>query len=370
VPADRNAEARLIGVLGILVLVPLVYPALRYAGYLAAPACVLYAMSHGRAHGAVPFIRPFLLVAVLGALFFPVGTLHGLADAFFIISGICIGLVLTRYPISLGRLAVICLVGWPLSLGSRDGDEVMDVLMSQSPLESAFSFLFGLLAVASLLEKRWRLFLLMAVATYLSGKRIAIAGVLVCVLVTWAPRALRLVALNRYVVLAANLLVVLGTILFARGDFDDLVHDRTEASANQISMGRQLILHDVVERIAAEPVRFALVGVGPGEAYDSVDESVAEAMETTRKVNLHSDLLKILFEYGGVVLCAFILLLYSARDERLLILALYTNVLLVSDNTLIYQFYLFYYVLICGSFFVRSPAAFSRPTTRRQCQAL
>src|SRR5262245_45664298 len=150
---DPKTEARLIAILAVLVLCNVTLPALHYAGYLSVPICLLYAWRHGRVRETYPWVRPFLVLTVLGVLLSPFGSTMGLADAFFIFSGICVGVVCTRFRVSLGHLAVLLLIAWPLSVKAGGWAEKLDVWNSSSPLESPLSFVFGLLALACAIEK-------------------------------------------------------------------------------------------------------------------------------------------------------------------------------------------------------------------------
>jgi hypothetical protein len=87
------------------------------------------------------------------------------------------------------------------------------------------------------------------------------------------------------------------------------------------------------------------MGMGPGQVYDALEGGMA----WVGKGNLHADTLKIFYEYGGVVLTVFIWALYSSRRLGVLLIALYTNVLLLTDNTLIYPFYIFFATLVAAS---------------------
>jgi len=89
--------------------------------------------------------------------------------------------------------------------------------------------------------------------------------------------------------------------------------------------------------------RFLLMGKGAGAVYD-LTLSVG-VMDGADKINLHSDLMKLLYEYGLLWYVVVIGVMYSVRSFRAKLLAVYINVLFVTDNSLIYYLLIFYIVL-------------------------
>jgi hypothetical protein len=215
------------------------------------------------------------------------------------------------------------------------------VLNSESPFESVFSFILGFGAIACLIERKWAYFFLALMATFFSAKRIAILGVLVVFAIFFLPKRLRALCLNRYVLIAFNFLYVFIVIAYVNGLFDDYIVMLTGLSADALGMGRQHLYADAVENISDSPFRFLFFGDGPGSAYQTASVVLLNA----GKINLHNDILKIFYEYGGVALFFFLFFLHSQKRDELKLYAIYFNVVLLTDNCLIYHFFLFAYCL-------------------------
>lgn len=330
---------------GILLLLTLMLPGTRYLSYAIPLLGVLVLLANGRST-PLPALQPLLalllcappLMALLEVRF------YGLQDMYLILIGLMPLLVAqqTVSPLPLERLCLILVAGFLLAslrgylLGDMDAVAV-DVFKSTSPLESGFSFLFGLLAVVAFMDRRYRIFALMLLLTLLSLKRIALLGILVCVMVWWFPPRWKQRLLSPFCLCLANLLFIYGVLSFVLGTYDRLIHEWTGLSANAFAMGRRTLYYYPALQIQQHLAEFMFVGQGPGAIYSATQWGLAAAA----KSNAHSDILKILYEFGGLVLMLFIWLMYRFKSLRIRLLWLYTNILYLTDNTLIYPFYIF-----------------------------
>jgi len=316
----------------------LYFPPIRYAAYLVPAVALIYGLAEGRFQ--VPQAsKPFLVLLFFGLVLLPLANIEGCKDLFFITSGISIFLVLADVPLQPLWFLCILIVGNLIStlMGGRLSSGIsFNVLHSESTFEGVFGYLFGLLCVHSAITRRPRIALLSFLASILVLKRIAIISELICIAFLFIPERFSRKILNPMVMIFANIGVVLILIFYTRHAFDGAITQFTSQSGNQLGMGRQVLYAAVVKAIANDPLKFVFIGEGPGSAYDTLGW-------TFGLKNLHSDILKICYEYGLLVFCAFIYFGYAARTLGMRILFLYANILYVTDNTLIYHFFIFFY---------------------------
>ncbi len=347
---------RLDEVFGYVVFVGMIasvaLPPLRYLNYLLPLIGLLVVLANRGMH--VPDLaRPYLVVVLASLVLMPFANGEGVKDIYLILTGLSVALVGFRQLWPWRTILIAVLLGLAVNfalVGAYNGWNAVlshftfDVATSRSTLESGFSYVFGLLAVWAAYTRRWRSFAVALVFAFLTLKRIVMLGILICLVVQFMPRTWLLRLLKPIPMMMANALFLVLILSYGSGSFDAMIHELTSQSANQFGMGRQVLYSYIVADFFREPWRFLFMGMGPGEAYDVLKGS----MSWVRKENLHGDTLKILYEYGGVVLGVFIWALYSSRRLGVLLIALYTNILLLTDNTLIYPFYIYFATLVAA----------------------
>ena len=285
---------------------------------------------------------PFVFLVVAGLALSPLANTDGFKDIFFICSGVSAALVLSRRTVDTKMLLAVFVVGifaeaLVKGVGFSRGF-VLNITTSESTFESSFGFLFGALAVYAGLKRQKWLAILAFMGAVLALKRIVLLAVIVCWILCMLPDRIKQRMFSPWVMVPLNLLIVAVLILYANHAFDHWVGDLFGQSANQFGMGRQQLFFSVARDIYLHPQQFIFFGTGPGGAYETLSRSLGAA-------NLHSDLLKILFEYGLIVFCGFLWLAYRVRSASLKIMFLYANILFVTDNVLIYHFFLFFLCL-------------------------
>lgn len=344
--AERIETACLYAVIGLTVA-GMVVPALRYAAYATPLLCLVTVLARRRVFLPAE-CRPLLGLVVVGLAMIPLANMRGLKDLYLIAAGASVGLAFAHRRVDLAALFGLFVAGHVAVLvrdGRGGGAPVLDLAASYSSFETVFAFLFGLVAVCALAQGRRVLAVLACLAAVLAFKLIVILALLACALVWCLPRALRRVALSAPAALIASAVYLALVVAFTQGAFDDWIRDTVGRSANAFSMGRQFRYGAAVAALSADWPRYLLIGDGPGAAYDYL----AAGTGLAGKANLHNDLLKILIDYGGLALAGFITLLYVARTPGQRLAALYTHVLLLTDNVLIYHFYLVFFVLLGGA---------------------
>jgi hypothetical protein len=291
--------------------------------------------------------KPFLIFVLAGLVFSPLGTNEGLRDIFFTFAGVSVAFLVGVPRVKLWHLfiglAVSMAIYFALFGDFRSGIK-FDVSKSSSSFEGSFSFMFGMLAPFALMEKRYRLAILCVLMAVLSLKRIAVLSALVaCFFVLLGEKRARLI-LNPPVMIALNCILLLAVLMYGYGSFDFLILEFTGESSNEFGQGRKVLLAFPAIEIFSHPENFVVFGQGPGSTYVLANKAFSSFTTAQR---LHSDLLKIFYEYGFIIFCLFIGYMYSARRFSTRIAFLFMNVLFLTDNTLIYAFVLFLFVCCC-----------------------
>lgn len=287
---------------------------------------------------------PFLAFIVAGLVAIPLATTEGLKDTFFTFAGVSVAFLVAAPAVSIRQLFAAMLVAalvYYAIPGDLDTTAAFDVIRSSSPFESNFGYLFALLAVfAWIARDRWLSLLCLALAV-LALKRIAVlAAIAAVVFLVLGERKGRWI-LNPIVMVVVNLAIVVGLLMYGAGYFDGQIQQLTGQSANQIGLGRRALLMLPAREIMHAPAQFVFFGAGPGKSYDLATAGVL----LYEKWGLHSDLVKILYEYGLLALVVIAALMYRSARYELRVAFLFVNILFVTDNTLIYAFFICLFVI-------------------------
>lgn len=326
----------------VLALLCVTLPFLRYLFFFIPFLVVLAMLADGKARLGDE-VKPFFAFIVAGVVLIPLANAEGVKDLFLTFAGISIAL-LARVPrLKLWTLFQLLFAGAVIYFaigGKFSGDVAFDIAKSESPFESTFGFLFGVLAPFALINKQYRLFFLSLLMSMLCLKRIAVLGALVAAVFILLGEKRGKWILNPVVMIPINIALVGLLLGYGYGTFDYWIYEITGQSANQFGMGRQELLALPAREIFSHPELFIIGGMGPGSSYDLARLSFA----SLGKVNLHSDLVKLVYEYGFVFFMIFIGLMYSAKKYFTRVGFIFLNVLFLTDNTLIYYFMLFIFI--------------------------
>ena len=267
-------------------------------------------------------IRDFLIILGSLAVFlpsFPVTDRH---------------VILLLLPLSLALFEDFLTQGYATTISFWD---------SQGFLESTAAFPLAALSLFLLMRRRWGWASIAIILSFLAFKRIAFLGLVAGLAFYYPARAIsrRLtphVALRITGVAAFLFIIALGAIALNLGTITDTAATRLDLaySADQISMGRYA-LGNLAWRVMRERTTLQSV-LGGG-----IGSSSALVATWSPAGHLHSDYLKILFEYGWLGLVGFYLLMAAIYGRTLesQCLLIYSGVLMVTDNTMIYVSYLF-----------------------------
>ena len=289
--------------------------------------------------------KAFLWYLAFGLALWPLDNAEGKKDLVLATSGVSIALLARMPEIKLWTIFNWFLVGFLIyfGLGGAFSPSVIknvrvDILNSYSTFESNYAFVFCLLLPFAAHQRRWGLFLLTLVMSVLTLKRIALLGGLLCSGLVFMRRDHVKFLLSPPLMVLGNLLVLALTMFYSTGHLEHFIHDLTGLSGNALGQGRESLQRLPSMAIIADPEMYLLWGKGAGRAYDIA--AISSGM--FNKVSLHSDPLKIIYEYGLLAFCIFFWLLYQTDNHLERIGMAYLNMLLITDNVLTYYFILFF----------------------------
>jgi O-Antigen ligase len=261
---------------------------------------------------------------------------YGIRDLAIIWSYLLIFTLHSSIPRGTVALAAVGLSACLAIEAARDGFHLsINLLTSEGIVESGLAFPLGIIVLYYLHEKRWLAAAIVFVLFFAASKRIAFVGALAAL--AFDP-ILRTLGLPRHARWIAAALVAAGSIvgLFTMQIFEwgaDFIQ-RDGTSASDISLGRFDFARVLWEAINEGSLGDLLFGFGPGAA----DATVVAAGFVE---NPHNDWLKVFFDYGiaGFVAMqvAFFCLFSNSAFRRLIYI--YTAILMITDNTLIYMFH-------------------------------
>jgi hypothetical protein len=322
-----------------------ILPGIRYLKYASTPLLIIVWSLNNRnpAIKVKPYILPFLFLVLSSFFYFYKFNFLGLKDVFFILSYLTFFILFNVPKVDLEKVnIVLILVFFVISFKRASSGFEFSLGDSMSTLEDTTSFIFGLFFIHSFLGKRYVYCILNLFLMVISLKRIAIVAV-VAVLVLYAlPFRFRSIIVKPISMVVGNLLLILVIILFSNGYFDFFIINYFGVSPGAFSSGRLYILQKACFVLVKDWPDFLLGGLGAGKAYGFSYEIF------DRFQNMHCDVLKILLEHGLLIFILFFYFLYRSVPSKIIYYVFYLNILLLTDNVLIYGSVMFFYLLICA----------------------
>lgn len=223
------------------------------------------------------------------------------------------------------------------------------LISSELDTESNLAYVFGFLVLFFLFERykysKWYL-ILSSFCFILCFKRIVIVAVLLCVIIYFITSLLK-INLSRYRValtffgLLVNLFFIQFAYLITSGEFDQYIFEKTGYNSDRFLMGRKTLYTNAFDTGGAVD----LSGLGLGKIDDAMFNFYGVAF------NLHSELIKNYFEFGLLFFIAWLLLLFykTMFSHKAVIILIYFNVLILTDNVFIYfdiMFYFYFFILV------------------------
>jgi hypothetical protein len=205
-----------------------------------------------------------------------------------------------------------------------------ELMQSTPPTESVRAFSFGVLAVFFLARRRLIGTVLCLLLACLAGKRIVVLGLAAALPVAFLAPVLES-RKGRVAVTVLATVLNAGAALSLRNLDDwgiaDRIQEVTMQSADAVLMGRQRLFALLADRLPETPI----IGAGLGRITHVL------ASESAWLTNTHSDVLKHYIELGPAMFAIWIGCFYwTSRRRGTLALAVFMNVLFLSDNVSIY----------------------------------
>ena len=277
-----------------------------------------------------------------------------------IISG-CLSFFLFRHnaPAFVPPLALFILfVSMLIEFSGKSIPLNFDILSSTGLAETSLAFPIGLVVLYFYHERRWFLFLLSFALFFAAFKRVALAAVIVIMIIDIAMRLLgrRTIpkALAVTIVIACSIASLYTLELF---EFAVSMIGDYEISQGSLSMGRSELARNLWHEMDHGRLLHRVFGHGPGAA-DVI------LIHTDGGPNPHNDWLKIFFDYGiaGFVAMHLILFLMHNRSGVAPMLYIYTAVVMMTDNVLLYMFHFIFVYLVVAT----APETAAVPTAPHQ----
>lgn len=217
-------------------------------------------------------------------------------------------------------------------------DDFMWIIFnSEFGLESSASFMFGLFANYYLAKKKKLYFFLACFGAILAFKRIALLALFLGGIIYFSSMNFRI---NRYknsvifLIVLINIIAVY-SILYFIDDTQTLssIVDLTGFSINHLTMGRQEIYSAIINKFGFPNI---FLGIGLGHTSYSL------SLLFNNVGNIHSDLLKFIYEFGIMLFVLWIYFLYriSFISAGSISNIAYVNIVFLTDNVLIYFFFM------------------------------
>lgn len=233
-----------------------------------------------------------------------------------------------------------------IELISNPGSLLQAIFNSTIDTESGLAFVFGILFLGLLMLKyKTRYLWLSLVLCVFSFKRISLIGISIGYLI-WVFYKTRenVIKKNRVIISLLfclfNFLAVFAFYQLISGKYDSLIIQYTGLSPNQFLMGRYNLYSAILSDIDLN-----YFGIGFGKIAQTLQDNGSTILV------FHSDILKNFIEFGPIIfLCWMYFFFYvNSMNLRILILAIYLNIVFLSDNVFIYfevMFYFYFFAMI------------------------
>lgn len=285
---------------------------------------------------------PFLLLLLSGILHFWSITQDGLKDIFFISTYVIPFLIIKKQYLDSKMLFIgvmfIYLITIPFSW---KGSYEFSLLDSKSSLEShTFAFVFGLFSIHFFLTKQKIYLIIALVMSILVLKRISLIAIILIYTLTFLPERIKTNILSKWFLVLANLIYLAGCVFISTPEFNSISQEYFGVSSSYLTMGRSILYGEIFSTFDFSLFSWGF-GNGIGSAYDAL-----QFVSWVDKLHLHNDVLRIFYEHGLIVLVLFFVLLYSGKRD-IKIMGLYINIVMLTDNIIVYAFVMFIFLYLC-----------------------
>jgi hypothetical protein len=213
--------------------------------------------------------------------------------------------------------------------------------------ENHLGYVFGFFVLYFIMQKYSKTYRVIAIIfLILCFKRITLAAVAVCLPTYFLLSFLGINMANqrkKFAILGIliNLAYVTVTFLIVSKVFDEFIFEYTGLSTDRFMMGRQQFYSQAFEH--AGTVNWFGVGIG------KMDDIMLFFYGS--KMNLHSEILRTYFEFGFFIFIIWLFILFynNLFSNKAGFFLAYLNILLLTDNVLVYfdiMFYFYFFILI------------------------
>lgn len=279
-------------------------------------------------------VLPFLLIITATALKVHQYNQRGIEEVVFILSGIVLFIAYnerTRVILRSFFLLSFVILAVIIVIYGQFNNNLFSILMNgfTSNIEGNVSFVVGFSSLFFFIEKKHSYTVISVIILLFVLKRIILLGLLAVFICYLLPSRLRKVILDYRFMLLLNGLFLLLTIQLSRGVWDDFIWNTFDISPNWLTMGRTYIYGSILEFISFNEVGVWIFGIGQGATSNILNVDGVGHL-------LHNDSFKLFLEHGILVWILFFVLLYISANEKQKYLVLFFNVLVLTDNVLIY----------------------------------
>lgn len=212
------------------------------------------------------------------------------------------------------------------------------LISSSFQSESGLAFLIGLFAFYFLFTRKWTFFSISLFFVLISGKRTVLVAVALCLLIYLVLAVFRFNVKKYRIVLSvlallANAIIIYIIYLLVAGTFDQFIIGNTGLPPNSFMKGRYNLWKAIISTYD-----IGYLGSGLGSISYLLVDQIDYPLH-----NPLNDVLKVAVEHGVIVfgLWFFIYYFVHSYKRESLIIAMYTNILFLTTNVLIYFFFMF-----------------------------
>lgn len=234
---------------------------------------------------------------------------------------------------------------------SLEFDLVRNLIHSHFTSESGLAFLIGLFAFYFIFSKQKVFSVLSLFFMFASGKRTVLAAFLPCIALYFFLKIFK-INIDKYklpiavIGLLVNAFAIYFIHLLTIGEFDEFILTNTGLPPNSFTKGRYNLWVLITNR-------FGLNFLGSGLG------SISQFLVVDLEYPLHNplnDVLKVCVEHGFIVFALWFLTFYyvNSRTNSGFILSIYSNILFLTTNVLIYFFFMFCFYFIQTAFLGKS----------------
>ncbi|NVK40622.1 MAG: hypothetical protein HWE39_05205 [Oceanospirillaceae bacterium] len=323
---------------------------LRFLKYLPLAAALILLVKNNFtiSTSRVKYFAPFLMIVLWSATKLLFGQPISIPELIFIISSFILFFFEFNLDLNYKLINQFLFAFFFLSVGLKiQIDFSLEALLASetsSGETNMLPFLFGFFTLFWVVKRNWLYVVVNIFFSILTFKRIAIVGIIIGLLYWILPSRFKNFINRIHLPIIINLTLLMFFFFVASGAFDEAVKELTGLSIGHFTQGRSTFFELVFSPLEEISLRVLSVGIGQGQLVELLFYQLGE------RQLFHNDLVKIFVENGLIVFLLFFSFFYRRKTHSQMLLALYLNVLFITDNTLIYTPVIFLFLLFTAEF--------------------